>query len=169
MLKKFIIFFLFLFLLIGAGIFQYKSLINEKLKKDNYSNFIQENYSDIKNYPNQNYFVNVILLSNKKISEESINDIINNSKSDLVHDNAVLIKTKNLIEKNKNKEALRNISKIRSDIFKPFFHLLRGDILKNLNDNTLAYNEYALSYDLFQDYYYKIILLDKIEEIKKII
>jgi hypothetical protein len=157
--------FLFLF---GFSFIKYKITLEEQISKNNYNHFIDNKFDKIKNFNKNNFFENIINLKNKNINKEKLNGILEEAEATYIIDHAILLKAGILFKEKSYKEALIILRGVKGELLKPFFHLLRGDVLNKMKQKHLAYKEYIIAYDLFKDYEYKLIIIEKINNIQEI-
>jgi predicted negative regulator of RcsB-dependent stress response len=168
-MKKILYILLFVFIILGIGVSQYYSFLNKEIDKENFNNFTQQKYENIKNFPENNFYHNIVSLNDNKLSLDSLNEIIENSKSNIIREQALLRKSDLLFNSGKYKESLGTLNIISGDLYKPYVAILKGDVFIKMQKYEFASSEYIKSFHLLQDDLYKIVVLEKIENLKNLV
>ena len=166
-MKKILFFIVFIITCLIVGVAQYYSFMKKEVSINNFESFINTKYEKIQNFPEHNFYFNVVSLSNENINIKTLDNIINQAESNLILDQALLRKSEILFIKQEYSQALSNLNKIKGDIYKPFISILKGDIFSELKRNDLALSEYKFALEILNDMTYKIVVLEKIKNLKR--
>lgn len=158
-------------LITSFGVYKYHSLAEDAASKENFVNFSHSDFTKITDFPRNNFYYNVAKLNEFSIYKpnmtlEDIDIIIKNSKSKIVKDQALLLKSDILFSRKKYTESLGQLNLIKSEILKPYVLIMRGDIFDKMGRADLAYTDYNESLKLVNDNVYKILILEKIKNLK---